>query len=133
METNKKGIALFSGRFNVPHIGHILTIFKLCREFDMIKIVILDYPGRKVLAHWARDIFDDCLKHTGYKWKIYINSTHFAKISMEELSGYGPFDAYYAGNIEVLNNIRNFEKELEFEARWIDRSWFYEASRYDFQ
>ena len=131
METTKKGIILFSGRLNVVHPGHVITILRLCEQHEMVKIVILDYPKRKTPAHWSRDILEEILSHTNHKWQIFINDSHFGKISMEELTGYKPFDFYGAGNMEVINHIKTFEKELDFETKWIDRSWFYEASRYD--
>ena len=38
--------AIFSGRFDPPHIGHLMTIEKLLKRYDMVVVVVLDYQGR---------------------------------------------------------------------------------------
>jgi nicotinamide mononucleotide adenylyltransferase len=129
-DVQKKKIMLFSGRFDPVHPGHFITICRLCKEYDLVKIVILDYAKRKFPAKWARQVLEDCLVHTNYKWELHINSTHFAKITEEELAGWKPFTHYGAGNMKVMENMKIYQKELGYEIVWVDRAWFYEASNY---
>ena len=39
-------VAIFSGRFDPPHIGHVLTKIKIAKEYEFLIVPILDYPDR---------------------------------------------------------------------------------------
>lgn len=113
---NKTGI--FSGRFDPPHLGHLITILNLCRRFNRIVVVVLDYPERKICgAEEVRRIFKTCFEAmlspmTIQKVFIDINKIHFGQITFVEYSNYlngigvcFAHSIYLSGNKNVLANI----------------------------
>lgn len=123
---------IFSGRFDPPHIGHILTILKLCFDFSKIVIVILDYPERKACsAEKAKEIFTDFFDMifpatTRSKVAFVINNIHFGKITFAEydcfLRNIGAcynHSVYLSGNQEVLGNM---EKQQILHYKKVPRS-----------
>lgn len=122
MENSEKKIALFSGRFDPPHVGHVVSILRILKYFDQIKIVLLDYEKRKFPSQYCLNILYEVL--SGKNVVFFKNSTHFGKITESEISKFKPFDAYFAGNMAVLRHISS----LGYRIEWIDRSYHYEAT-----
>ena len=77
--------AIFSGRFDPIHIGHILTGLKLFDKYLKVIYVVLNYEGRFLSAQKSKKIIDEIFKHN-YKGEVVsiINDTHFAKIQKTE-------------------------------------------------
>lgn len=122
MDKNKQ-VALISGRYDPGHIGHIVTIHRLAKEFKKIIVVILDYKEREYPAQYTKQIFGEILSYSTGNYEIHINNTHFGKITQEELDEWR-FDVYAAGNMEVLKHIES----MGYDVKWMDRSYHYEAT-----
>lgn len=111
--------AIFSGRFDPPNLGHVITINKLLEKYDKIIIVILDYQEREGCdTSVAMSVFMDALCHSIYRKKISIkvNTTHFGKISKNEIKNVcqGIADSmenvvYVGGNREVNKHISSLK------------------------
>jgi nicotinamide mononucleotide adenylyltransferase len=86
MEDFEMKVALFSGRFSPPHLGHILTLNKFCEKYDFVVVVILAYKDRFDMQRTV-DIFSELMKYSLYnsKWHMIHNWDHFRKISCHEL------------------------------------------------
>jgi len=132
--------AIFSGRYCPPHLGHILTIFELCKKFNRVVVVILDYPSREFCtAHEAKDIFDKLFKYIFngiYDGKIYvvINNIHFAKITVSEYLSFlksirtNYYDSiYFSGNNRVIKHMQKLNIRHKFIGRSLDR--FFEGKK----
>jgi nicotinamide mononucleotide adenylyltransferase len=134
---NKK-IALFSGRFSPPHLGHILTIAQLLWDYEKVIVCVLDYPGRNGCSvEVAINIFNSVFHLFNVdKSRIYVtyNTTHFGKITEEEIrlicwnqtnvSDMSKL-TYVGGNVSVNNHI----KSLGFiEVEFRPRSLFYSST-----
>ena len=96
--------ALFSGRFDSAHLGHWATILKLCKIFDSVLVVILDYEGREYPASYIRRVYETLaalsvisLRELDFR----VNTTHFAEISKSEWQVFGC--DIYAGSNETVN------------------------------
>ena len=118
-----KQVALISGRYDPLHVGHVATIHRLAREFEKVIIVILDYKEREYPAKYVKQILDEILSYSVGNYEIYINTTHFGKITKEELDVWN-FDVYVAGNMQVLKHIES----MEYRIKWMDRAYHYEAT-----
>lgn len=108
-------VAVFSGRFDPPHIGHVMSIHKLSTSHDIVIIPILDYADRFISAESAFEVFNSVFEHyQSHSLIIFlINNIHFSKITEVEyndlLKQCGIDQSindviYYAGNKEVLDN-----------------------------
>lgn len=123
-------VAVFSGRFDPPHLGHTNTISVLAEPNDFVIVPILDYNGRVLIsAEDAKQIFENVFKNICIKNVLFIvNNIHFGKITMDQykemITGCG-FDynkcdvIYWSGNISVIDHmnsigIRNVPIERSF-------------------
>jgi len=113
----------FSGRFDPVHPGHIATIIRLTKIYKKVKIVILDYFGRRFPVAAQIAVMDELLEK--YNVSIYTNSTHFAQITREEFLEF-ECQAYAAGNEVVL---RHFE-EMGIPVHFCERAYNYSSREY---
>ena len=118
-----ESVALISGRYDPVHIGHIVTIHRLAREFDRVIVVILDYPEREYPAKYVGQIMTEVLCGSRGSFDICVNNTHFGKITREELDEWD-FNVYVAGNMQVLKHIES----MGYDVKWMDRAYHYEAT-----
>lgn len=111
-------IAIFSGRFDPPTVGHIIAVEDLAAEYMRVYVVVLDYPGREgCSARIAKKIFDH---HMGRimpdisrdKIITIINTVHFEKMTRQIFQAllknneiYGAVE-YVSGNRGVLKTMR---------------------------
>ncbi|MCP4651202.1 MAG: hypothetical protein GY853_14135 [PVC group bacterium] len=100
---------LFSGRFDRPHIGHMITIGRLGQQYDKVIIVVLDYPEQK----YPIDERVNTLRNALYlmrmrgSYQIVVSKHHFGEIETKQLKEEIPwFDVYGSGNREVLENMK---------------------------
>ncbi len=121
---------IFSGRFDPPNLGHVITIGNLLLEYLQVVVVILDYPGREACSavdaksifahHFARLLAPVALN----KIRLEINTEHFGLITRQQ------FDArlrdwglrwedcdYLSGNNDVLPNIGRMGMRARFVPR----------------
>ena len=117
---------LFSGRFDPPHPGHIITILNLAAKYEEVVVVILDYDERDYAVAYVKKVFEDIFKTFPHSVAVKVNKTHFAKITKKEYEEFG-CDLYAAGNHKVL---RHLEK-LGIKTIYTERSADYSASKYE--
>jgi cytidyltransferase-like protein len=134
MEVDKESrmkIAVFSGRFDPPHIGHVISIQKLADMHDIVIVPILNYQERFISPESAQGVFVSVFEHlhTSSLVKFVINCTHFARITLlgfDILLKECGIDQsvnnviYYAGNNEVLENMMRIGVRCEYLNRSID-------------
>lgn len=119
-------IAVFSGRFDPPHLGHAITILKLCESHDIVLIPVLDYDNRWIEAGEAVRILKKVTLDSKIRYNV--NLVHFGKISAHDynqlLKREGVDQSlnnviYYSGNVEVLSHM----KEIGVKCEYIERSF----------
>jgi len=101
---------LFSGRFDRPHLGHIITISNLMQNFDEVLVVVLDYKEQHHSVIRRVRILCDGLRYVNGTVDVISNKNHFGEITKEELDKLPAFDIYGSGNQDVLEHMRNFCK-----------------------
>jgi len=128
-------IALFSGRFDPLHLGHIITIGRILQKYQTVIVCILDYPEReacsidKNIEIWTE--FERLWCHE--KWRVLIatNKTHFAHITIDEIIHIckkhlvSVEDVVYVGGNEEVNKHIN---SIGFPFEYIERSYFYRST-----
>lgn len=129
--TVKTGI--FSGRFDPPHVGHVITVNRILKCVDYVWIVILDYRERFVVAKQSLQIFNDVFMYNNHVFYV-INNIHFGKITQEELEQLihtiSPTLSindcvYFGGNEQVNEHIKSLKCIQVIE---MPRSWEYASS-----
>lgn len=123
MENWLNATCLFSGRFDRPHPGHILTILQLGFIFRKVLVVVLDYPEQKYPVQYRVQLLQSILEYAMGEYEVVSNESHFARIVEEDLSKF-KFDVYASGNIECLKHI----EELGRKVTYVNRSFDYSAS-----
>ena len=116
-------IAIFSGRFDPPHLGHIITLHKILTCYSKVIVPILDYEGRCLSANDALEAFFEykLITFPSYMYnKVYFltNKIHFGKITKDEIRDIcrlaGEDDdlskfVYVGGNEEVNEHIKKLK------------------------
>jgi len=115
----KTEIALFSGRFDRPHIGHVVSLQRLAQKYAMVIVVMLDYPEQQFSVQYRKQLLCECLAMCKGTFQVLINKEHFAKITEEQLSRYA-FDVYCSGNQQCLKHIEERGRKIEFVERAYD-------------
>jgi len=122
-ETQEYEKVLFSGRFDPPHPGHIITIMRLLADFKEVSVVILKNEERRFPVTYVVQVFGEIFRDQPVN--ILHNETHFGTISKEQLQKFD-CDIYAAGNLDVLKHIEN----MGFPCVYVERSYEYSASNY---
>lgn len=118
MPTNK--VAIFPGRFQPPHLGHVLTLMKIYPLYDEIIIAVTSYTygGRKKQVLKPREVkrmFENVFKYLP-KYKVITVGKGF--IERRSFNDLPRFDVVVTGNLET---IRRMER-LGLKARYVSRS-----------
>lgn len=122
--------AIFSGRFDPLHTGHILTITKLLKKYSTVVVVILDYPDRTLTAEEVKQIIEVIFEHNSNGNVIaVINNIHFGIITqyeylqlLNELKLDINNTIYLSGNQTVIDNFDKLGIRNEFVQRSGDYS-----------
>lgn len=97
---------LFSGRFDKPHAGHIITIQRLGIRYDKVIVCVLDYPEARYSLSVRISVLTEALAGTKGNYLVIANKTHFGEITVRELEELPYFDYYGTGNVEVFEKIK---------------------------
>ena len=115
--------ALFSGRFDPPHPGHIAQILRLNKECEKVLVLVLDYPERYFPIEYVLKVFRECLPD---EVEVNTNSTHFGEITREEWSNYQTY-VWAGGNLQVLRHLES----MNIPVKYVERAFEYSASKYE--
>lgn len=121
-------VAVFSGRFDPPHLGHINTITSLAKSNDYVVVPVLDTPNRECVdAEIAAEIMAEVLSNCMVtNVAFFVIGHHFANITKKEyckiLDTVGvPYKVndvvYYSGNEKVLENMDKQKIKYEYRGR----------------
>ena len=122
-ESTKAKIALFSGRYDRVHLGHIISLQRLAQKYAMVLVVILDYPEQQYSIKYRTQMLCECLSMCKGTFQVVVNKEHFGKITKEELEKFR-FDVYCSGNHQCLKHIEDLGYEVEF----VERAYDYQAT-----
>jgi cytidyltransferase-like protein len=121
-----------TGRFDRPHIGHIITLQKLAEVYDTVIVIVLGYENEKYSVRYRYQILCDCLKRSKGNFIIYINREDWSDLITADitaayckrlLSRY-EFDVYGTGNLKFLKAV----EMAGIKAVYVERSYDYAAT-----
>ncbi|MCP3684792.1 MAG: adenylyltransferase/cytidyltransferase family protein, partial [bacterium] len=81
----KNKTILFSGRFDDVHIGHIMTLQRLARQYDKVIVVILDYPKQFYPIQDRLRTMQTALEGCKGNYEVVVNNVHFGNITREDV------------------------------------------------
>ena len=119
--------AIFSGRFDPVHLGHLQTIVKIAGEYDHVIVPILDYPERAISAGPCKMVLEMILRNVApiNNITVVINGIHFGQMTekkyndfIKEHIGVAADVTYLSGNPEVLSRFA----ALKLKHKHIERS-----------
>ncbi len=96
---------LFSGRFDRPHLGHLITIARLGQLYDRVIVCILDYPRQFYEIDERVKIMKDALEHVIGSYEVIVNRHHFGHIIKGQVEELPHFDVYGSGNYDCYMNM----------------------------
>ena len=106
-------VVFFPGKFQPPHIGHVLTISKLRNEYPKIIVGISDDEPRVMSFEEIRDTFDTIFRDQIEI--VYVKGVLTQKNDLNELPS---FDFLASGNEKVLE----WGKKMGLSVKNIPRS-----------
>lgn len=119
MERGKQIIAIFPGRFDPPHLGHIITIMRILPNYEKVIVAITDdnYGGKKKRFMSAR-------KREYILWQVFKN-IHKVDIVYagkgfrirKQFDDLPPFDVVLSGNKAVIRNMHKHKIPTQYIER----------------
>lgn len=108
-----KRIALFSGRFDRPHLGHIIQIGRLAQRYKKVIVVVLNYCNSFYNIGDREKVLRESVGLLKGDVEVVVNTEHFAYITKEDLNRLPDFDVYCSGNTECLAHIKTLGYEID--------------------
>lgn len=116
-------ICLTSGRFDPPHVGHVISLQLLGQRYEKVVVVILDHADQYYPVAYRLRVLEDVLTGSIGAYDVLVNKTHFGEIDKKSLLEYNA-DVYVCGNLSVLKHIEGLGMPVEYQ----DRSYQYHAT-----
>lgn len=118
-------IAFFPGRFQPPHIGHILTLMRLYPQYDKIIIGISEntYGGRKkqiLSPKTVKAILGNVFQHLP-KFEVILSGE--SVITRETFDDLPKFDVVIGGNPRTIHRLERIGVKVKFEPRSEGVGW----------
>lgn len=108
-------VALFPGKFQPVHLGHIITIMEQYDKYDKIIIGITEDVPEVISQEERKNIFERVLKHLPKFEVVLIKGTIVNSTSSSNLP---KFDVCLTGNSDVINKLN----EYGIKSKLIERS-----------
>lgn len=115
MKLARKGVAFFPGKFQPPHLGHIITLMQLYPLYDEIIVGITEDTPQVLTQEERKRIFEKAFAYLP-KFKVVLLRGILTKYT--SLAKLPDFDICLSGNEKVVDKI----KQLGKEAKLIPRS-----------
>ncbi len=111
---------LFSGRFDRPNTGHIITLGRLGRVFDHVIVPVLNYEEQRYDVNYRVQLLKEAASLLRGNYTVVSNDEHFAEITQEELSAHKwVFDLYGSGNHKCLVHMAS----LGYKTLYVERAY----------
>lgn len=92
-------IAFFPGKFQPPHLGHVVSVIRLYKKYDKILIGITEDEPSVISRQEARNIFEEVFQ---YLPKVEVRLIKGVLLSYLSREGLPKFDVLLTGNPDVI-------------------------------
>jgi len=107
-------IAFFPGKFQPPHLGHIISIMKICDQYEKL-IVAISNDGPKVLSQIERKkIFDEVFRLID---NVEVITVKAVITEIKDIKILPRFDICLSGNINVINKMKSLGARVKYVHR----------------
>jgi len=115
----KNRIAIFPGRFQPPHLGHIMTLMRIYGDYDQIIVTVSEniYDGRKTQIIPAGEVTKILEEVFQYLPKIRILYIGRGLLERENYEGLPQFDVLVSGNPIQIAQAKELGKATRFHPR----------------
>ena len=112
-------IAIFPGRFQPPHLGHVLTLMRMYPLYSEIIIAVTTYTYSGTKKHMmrqreVRDILEKVFKHLP-KYRVIIIGKGF--IERDNYNDLPKFDVVVTGNMQIINKLEKLNMKTRYQPR----------------
>ena len=115
----KNRIAIFPGRFQPPHLGHIMTLMRIYGDYDQIIMTVSEniYDGAKTQVIPAREVTKILEEVFQYLPKIRILYIGKGFLERDNYDGLPQFDVLVSGNPIQIAQAKGLGKATRFHPR----------------
>ena len=110
-------IALFLGKFQPPHLGHVLTLMKLYPQYDEILIGVSDYGPQVMEYKQIERIFNAVFRHLK-KYRVIPVEGSVTENTIYPFLATIDYDVIVTANKKTYNTL----KKQNIETRYVRRS-----------
>lgn len=107
-------IAFFPGKFQPPHLGHMLTVVREYSKYDKIIIGITEDGPRVMSQEATKVVFEEMFR---YMPKIEVVLVSGVLTKSDSLSHLPAFDVCISGNPQVVDKVRELGGLAEYVSR----------------
>ena len=112
-------IAIFPGRFQPPHLGHILTLMRMYPLYDEIIIAVSTYTYGGTKKHVMRqkgvkDILEKIFKYLPKYRVITIGKGFLERDNYDDLP---KFDVVVTGNVQLIDKLEKLNIKSRYQPR----------------
>jgi len=122
---------LFPGRFDRPHIGHVITLQRLAEKYEKVIVVVLGYDNEFYEVTYRYQVLKECLDRCSGKYEIHINDIDWRNakhgVTVAECRTFFSkykFDVYGTGNHKFLRTAA----KAGYDVVYIERAYDYSAT-----
>ena len=124
-------IALFPGRYDRPHIAHIITIQRLTKVYDKVVVVVFGYEEEKYSLSYRYQMLKECLDGCKGNVGVLFNKNDWResrkKLTSEDIKRFMKnytFDVYCTGNHKYLKTA----EDAGYKVHYVERAYDYSAT-----
>lgn len=112
-------VAIFPGRFQPPHLGHVLTLMRMYPLYSEIIIAVSTYTYGGTKKHVMRqrevkDILEKVFKHLP-KYRVIIIGKGF--LERDNYDDLPKFDVVVSGNMQLINKLEKLNIKTRHQPR----------------
>jgi len=109
-----KGIALFPGKFQPPHLGHIRTLLRIYEDYDKIYVCITEGGPHLIPIQESYEIIKETLRYLPKFEVIMVKGSIYTRDAFENMP---KFDIFVSANIKAIEIANEFKLKTRFISR----------------
>ena len=109
-----KGTAIFCGKFQPPHLGHIRTILTLYEKYDKIYVCITEGGPHLIPIQESYNIMKETLRYLPKYEVIMVKGSIYERNAFQHMP---EFDVFVSANIKAIEIAKEFDCKTEFISR----------------